>query len=60
MMLTCARCGRKHPLSDDDVVAFFAERQRKDVEELAIIVDEEKARHGETIRDPLESANGAN
>ena len=23
MMLTCAKCGRKHPLSDDDVVAFY-------------------------------------
>ena len=23
MMLTCAKCGRKHPLSDDDVVTFY-------------------------------------
>ena len=23
MMLTCAKCGRKHPLSDDDVVNFY-------------------------------------
>jgi len=23
MMITCAKCGRKHPLSDDDVVAFY-------------------------------------
>jgi hypothetical protein len=23
MMLTCAKCGRKHPLSDDDVANFY-------------------------------------
>lgn len=23
MMLTCAKCGRNHPLSDDDVVFFY-------------------------------------
>lgn len=23
MMLTCAKCGRQHPLSDDDVVSFY-------------------------------------
>ncbi len=22
MMLTCEKCGRKHPLTDDDIVAF--------------------------------------
>lgn len=23
MMLTCAKCGRKHPLSDEDVAFFY-------------------------------------
>ena len=23
MMLTCAKCGRKHPMSDDDLAAFY-------------------------------------
>jgi hypothetical protein len=23
MMLTCAKCGRRHPVSDDDVAAFY-------------------------------------
>ncbi len=23
MMLTCARCGRKHPLTEDDVAFFY-------------------------------------
>jgi hypothetical protein len=23
MMLTCAKCGRKHPLTEDDVVFFY-------------------------------------
>jgi hypothetical protein len=23
MMLTCAKCGRRHPITDDDVVAFY-------------------------------------
>jgi hypothetical protein len=23
MMLTCAKCGRKHPMSDEDLAAFY-------------------------------------